>query len=155
MKKEYSDKQINDMKMIANVLRENRQLKKKLSRLDYFLLGGISFNEALSAIYNMRSSGNITIGEYCILSEYINSQGHVEVFKRKESILAINFIFGDNVISNLEKSLIWDELIASGIAEKDIDDIVFSAAVRKYAIDNGYVKLLNKDVLKLKTLKKR
>ena len=155
MKREYSDKQITVMKTIANVLKEKKQIKKKLSRLDYYLLGGISFNEAPSVIYNMRMDGNITNSEYYLLNEYITIQRNVSTFKRKESIMAIKFIFNGMTISDLEKSLIWDELIKKGIDEKNIDDLVFSAAVREYAIENGYVKTINKDVLKLKTLKKR
>ena len=118
------------------------------------MLGGTPFNEALSAIYNMRLSGSITDREYYALNEYITFQKHVSVYHNKESILATRFIFSGKEISNLEKSVIWDELIDSGVDEKNIDDIVFSAAVRAYAIKNGYIKKLNNNLSLTKSLKK-
>ena len=39
-----------------------------------------------------------------------------------------------------------------GVKESDIDDLVFSGAVRAYALRNGYVKIAKKD--DTKTLKK-
>ena len=59
-----------------------------------------------------------------------------------------------NYITDVEKEVIWNQLINAGIKEKDIDDIVFSAAVREYAIRNGYVKQIKNNTSKTKTLKK-
>ena len=152
MKQNYSNKEIIIMKKIADKLREYKMVIKKLSRLDYFLLGGPSFNLASSMIYRMRENKHITFNEYYLLNEYISFQRNLEVYHRKDSILAIKFVFGNNEITDMQKEVIWNELLIAGIDEKNIDDMVFSAAVREYAIKNGYVK--PKETSKTKTLKK-
>lgn len=152
MERNYSNKEIIVMKKIAAKLKEYRKISKKLSRLEYFLLGGVSFNIAASMIYRMRENKDITFNEYYLLNEYISIQRNLEVYHRKDSILAIRFIFKDNEISDLQKEVVWNKLINAGIDEKNIDDMVFSAAVREYAIRLGYVK--PKDNSKTKTLKK-
>lgn len=152
MERNYSNKEIIVMKNIAAKLKEYRKISKKLSRLEYFLLGGVSFNIAASMIYRMRENKDITFNEYYLLNEYISIQRNLEVYHRKDSILAIRFIFKDNEISDLQKEVVWNKLINAGIDEKNIDDMVFSAAVREYAIRLGYVK--PKDNSKTKTLKK-
>ena len=140
------------MKNIANKLKEYKTISKRLSRLEYFLLGGISFNIAPSMIYRMRENKDITLNEYYLLNEYIAVQRNLDVYRRKDSILAIKFIFSNHEITDLEKEIIWNELISAGIDENNIDDMVFSAAVRDYAIRLGYVK--PKENSKTKTLKK-
>lgn len=152
MKQNYSNKEIIIMKKIADKLREYKMVNKKLSRLEYFLLGGPSFNLASSMIYRMRENKHITFNEYYLLNEYISFQRNLEVYHRKDSILAIKFVFGNNEITDMQKEVIWNELLIAGIDEKNIDDMVFSAAVREYAIKNGYVK--PKETSKTKTLKK-
>ena len=152
MERNYSNKEIIVMKKIAAKLKEYRKINKRLSRLEYFLLGGVSFNIAASMIYRMRENKHITFNEYYLLNEYISIQRNLEVYHRKDSILAIRFIFKDNEISDLQKEVVWNGLINAGIDEKNIDDMVFSAAVREYAIRLGYVN--PKDNSKTKTLKK-
>ena len=154
MKRNYTNEEILAMKKIAAIIKENKKTNHKLSRFDYYLLGGISFSEASSAIYYFRECGLISSDEYYLLNNYINSESYIDVYRNKNAILAINFIFSNKVITDLEKEVIWNELINAGIREKDIDDIVFSAAVRAYAFRNGYVKKQNKVISKTKTLKK-
>ena len=154
MRRDYTDKELLAMKEIAEILKENKGTNNKLSRFDYFLLGGISFDEALSAIYHFRKLGVIIDNEYYLLNNYITAERKIEVLRNKHAILSTRFMFSNKIITDVEKEVIWNQLINAGIKEKDIDDIVFSAAVREYAIRNGYVKQIKKNTCKTKTLKK-
>lgn len=154
MKREYSENEILAMKNIAKMLDECKEAKKKLSRLDYFLCGGISFKEASSAIYNLRETGKITAHEYYTLNEYITFQRQVEVYRTRPAILATKYIFSGKIINDFEKEVVWNQLLNAGLKETDIDDLVFSAAIRAYANRNGYIKVVNNNVSKTKTLKK-
>lgn len=154
MRRDYTDKELLAMKRIAAILKENKGTNNKLSRFDYFLLGGISFDEALSAIYYFKKLGKIIDNEYYLLNNYITAERKVEVLKNKLAILSTRYIFSNKIITDVEKEVIWNQLINAGIKEKDIDDIVFSAAVREYAIRNGYVKQIKNNTSKTKTLKK-
>lgn len=154
MRRDYTDKELLAMKRIAAILKENKGTNNKLSRFDYFLLGGISFDEALSAIYYFKKLGKIIDNEYYLLNNYITAERKVEVLKNKHAILSIRYMFSNKIITDVEKEVIWNQLINAGVKEKDIDDIVFSAAVREYAIRNGYVKQIKKNTCKTKTLKK-
>ena len=154
MRRVFSKEEILTMKTIASELETKKKEKKRLNRLEYFLLGGIAFGEALSVIYNMRLNGDISDKEYYTLNEYLSFQKQIGAYHTKEAIMATTFIFGDKTISNEEKAVIWDEIINSGVEEKYIDDLVFSAAVRAYAIKNGYVKVINGNYSKTKSLKK-
>ena len=102
----------------------------------------------------MREDKAITDSEYYLLTVYVNDQRHVSIFRNREPILATKYIFADKTLDDSEKEIIWQELLEAGIREKDIDDIIFSAAVRAYAIKKNYIKLPNKTVSKTKTLKK-
>lgn len=154
MRRDYTDKELLATKRIAAILKENKGTNNKLSRFDYFLLGGISFDEALSAIYYFKKLGKIIDNEYYLLNNYITAERKVEVLKNKLAILSTRYIFSNKIITDVEKEVIWNQLINAGIKEKDIDDIVFSAAVREYAIRNGYVKQIKNNTSKTKTLKK-
>ena len=154
MGKKYEEKDVKAMKAIAAGIKESKANRKVFSRLEYFLLGGFPFDEALSVLYYMREDKAITDSEYYLLTVYVNDQRHVSIFRNRESILATKYIFADKTLDDSEKEIIWQELLEAGIREKDIDDIIFSAAVRAYAIKKNYIKLPNKTVSKTKTLKK-
>ena len=152
--KKYTDKQVIAMKKIIEKIKKSRDEKRKFNRLEYYLNGGISFEEAPSMVNYLKKNNEIDNSDYILLHNYINSQRYINVLKDKTAILSINFIFNEKIITDLEKEVIWNELINAGIMEKDIDDVVFSAAVRAYAFRNGYIKDANKTNSITKSLKK-
>ena len=154
MKYKYTNKDVINYKNIAMVIRSNDK-KKKMSRLDYYLLGGIHFRDASAVVYHIHADNMITTNEYYALNTYITEQRIVDVLYDKQAVLATKFIFDGKTITDIEKEAVWNALINYGIPEKNIDDMVFSAAVRAYAIKKGYVKIINNGDSNTKTLKKQ
>ena len=145
-KRKYSKKEIDNMKRIAECLIDLNKQKLKLNKYEYYMLGGIPFKEAASAIYHMHAQKLINQIEYNVLHNYIDEQLTFITTKNKEFILNTHYQFGDTVISLDEKINIWNNLLSMGISEKEIDDLLFSAAVREYAKDNGLIANVKKKV---------
>ena len=147
-KKEY-ERLANVYKIIASQLEK----KRTINRYEYYLLGGISLRIASSVIYILFKQKRLTLYEYDMLRNFVNKQQQNLVSPHnKEFILKTYYQFGDVVISDEEKKYIWDKL-SSIINEKDIDDVVFSGAVRAYAIEKGLIKTNNNQNNKKKLVK--
>lgn len=140
-------------KNIAKVLNEKLAEKRDLSRYDYYVMGGTPFKKAFPIINELLSKKKLTYAEYDVLKEYFRRQMILGVSHNKPFILSTYFQFGDVVITDLEKKIIWDSLKGLGLTEEDIDDLTFSGAVRAYAIEKGLLKInpnTKKRVLKRK-----
>ncbi len=108
---------------------------------------------ASSVIYILFKQKRLTLYEYDMLRDFVNRQQQNLVSPHnKEFILKTYYQFGDVVISDEEKKYILDKL-SSIINEKDIDDVVFSGAVRAYAIEKGLIKTNNNQNNKKKLVK--
>lgn len=138
-------------KQIANELIE----KKSINRYEYYLLGGISLSASLSVIYSLFRERMITLHEYDVLRNYVKVQlQNLRSSHSKEFALKTFYQFGDVVIIEEEKQMIWNNLCGI-INEKDIDDVVFSGAVRAYAIENGLIKINNNQNNQKKLVKRK
>ena len=138
-------------KQIASELIE----KKSINRYEYYLLGGISLSFSLSVIYILFREKKITLREYDVLRNYINTQlQNLRSSHSKDFAFKTFYQFGDVVISDEEKQMIWNNLCRF-INEKDIDDVVFSGAVRAYAIENGLIKINNNQNNQKKLVKRK
>ena len=138
-------------KQIASELIE----KKSINRYEYYLLGGISLSASLSVIYRLFRERMITLHEYDVLRNYVKVQlQNLRSSHSKEFILKTFYQFGDVVISDEEKQMIWNNLCGI-INEKDIDDVVFSGAVRNYAFENGLIKINNNQDNRKKLVKRK
>ena len=137
------DKKENNKMVLTYAYREiYRQLceNKKLNRYDYYMLGGVNIIYASSILYELFRAKKLTIYEYETLRCYINMQLKIGIAsKNKQFIINTHYQFGDTVITEEEKNSIWEDL-ASHIDEKCIDDLVFSGAVRAYALEKGLIK---------------
>ena len=140
VEKRYTKEQAAAMKNIALILKTRQQSNLKLNRYEYYLLGGISFRKATVLIYDMYCDRALSAGEYYRLNYYIEKELLFGASRNKELIMSTYYQFGDRVITDNEKEMIRNKLIALGLGEKDIDDLVFSAAVREYAIEQGLIK---------------
>ena len=145
-KKEYSKEEVANMKKIAKYLISLKHSKVKLNKYEYYMLGGISLRAAGSAIYYMINDRVINQLEYNVLHNYIDEQLMLGSTRNKEFILSTYYQFGNTIITSEEKLNIWNSLLSMGIAERDIDDLVFSAAVREYAKNNGLISNVKKKV---------
>ena len=139
MNEELNNKNAVKLKHLAHLIAHRRETGKPLNRYEYYMLGGISIRKGESELYRLLSEGKLTMSEVSIIHNYIESQLAIVVPRKKESILATHYQFGDRIITNSEKENIWEELKAFGLEETDIDDLVFSGAVRDYAIKNGLI----------------
>ena len=139
-KERYTAEDVNKFKQIAKRIAIYDGIKKKLSRYEYFMLGGISFDEAASLIYYMNLNNEFRKVEYSILKRFIHTQMSIDSTKKVNFILQTHYQFGDYVVSDAEKIEIWNDLLNnSGIDPKNIDDLVFSGAVRNYAFEKGLI----------------
>ena len=141
--KRYTENDLEIMKKIVRKLITYNSMHKTLSRYEYFMMGGMPFNEAASLIYFMHLDGKFRNLEYAALKKYISVQQNVNSSKRYDFIMMTHYQFGEYVISETEKEYIWNEL-KKDIDEKNIDDLVFSGAVRAYAIEKGLI-IVNKN----------
>ena len=138
-------------KQIASELIE----KKSINRYEYYLLGGISLSASLSVIYSLFRERKITTREFDVLGNYIKTQlQNLRSSHSKDFALKTFYQFGDVVISDEEKEMIWNNLCRF-INEKDIDDVVFSGAVRDYALENGLIKINNNHNNQKKLVKRK
>ena len=136
-------------KRIAKAIYSEQVLGKKFNRYEYYKMGGLPLRKALDVIYKLRNRGFITSGEYAIIHNYLENQLILGPSRNKEFILSTYYQFGEYVISEDEKQMIWKKINDMGLEDKDIDDLVFSAAVREYAYQKGILKI-KKRVLKNK-----
>ena len=133
-------------KEIVNTLNQ----KGNLNRYEYYILGGVNFRNALHIIYILFRRKQITIQEYETLRNYIGRQLQLDNISRdKEFILRTLYQFGDIIITMEEKEYIWNNL-CNLIDEANIDDLVFSGAVRAYALEKGLIKNNPKRLVKKK-----
>lgn len=144
---EKENKSIREVyKNLVNLLRQNHII----NRYEYYMLGGVSLNNAPRVIYQLFRERQITLQEYEMLRNYIKKQllaGGTP--HNKEFILATYYQFGNVVITDEEKHHIWNSLCKI-MNESDIDDVVFSGAVRAYALENGLIKNNSKKLIKAK-----
>ncbi len=140
-------------KNIVNKINERKLERKDLGRYDYYLMGGAPYKRAFPIINELLRKNKITYAEYEVLKEYFRRQLMLGVSHNKEFILSTYYQFGDTVITDEEKKSIWDGMYKLGLAEEEIDDVVFTGAVRAYAIEKGLLKInpnTKKRVLKRK-----
>ena len=149
----YTSSEIRTIKKIALLINKYYLQGKKLNRYEYYLNGGMDFNEGLSLIYYLVEDRKITPHEYSLLKRYYTRETGIIANKKRDFIMSTHYQYGDYVISNEEKEQIWQSIIDKGIKEKSIDDLVFSAAIREYAINKGLIKKL--DNKKKKNVKKK
>ena len=145
----YSAYELESLRKIARRIIELNNNGKTLSRYEYFLLGGIPFNEALSMIYFIHLDRKFRNLEYASLKKYLSIQVNIKPSKKYDFIIKTHYQFGDYVLTEEEKVNIWNNLLESGIDIKNIDDLVFSGADRAYAMDNGLIKIKSEDSKKL------
>lgn len=131
------------LKKIAREIIKKNHAGKVLSRYDYFMLGGLDFPEASSKVYFMHLDKKFRGFEYTMLKKFFSIQLNIDSSKKYDYIMKTHYQFGDYVISDEEKVQIWNNLLASGIDRNNIDDLVFSGAVRAYAKEHGLIKVDN------------
>ena len=132
-----SEERIIELKKIVNVILNRKRHHKRLNRYEYYMLGGIPFIKGENTLLQLFKAGKINAYEYNVLSKYIENELVFGASRNKEFILKTYYQFGNYVISNEEKQMIWNELNVLGLTNEEIDDLVFSAAVREYAKKNG------------------
>ncbi len=135
----YTADEAKILKAIAKRIVEWKACSKKFNRYDYFVLGGMNFKRAASIICSMRRNGEFTKGEYSNIMIFVNVQMRTPIYRSRSVILNTYFQFGDYVVSMEEKEQIWNNLLANGMALENIDDVVFSGAVREYAIEHELI----------------
>lgn len=136
----YTSQDVRTIKKIALLINKYYIQGKKLNRYEYYLNGGMDFNESLSLIHYLVEDRKISPQEYSLLKRYCMKETGIIANKKRDFIMSTHYQFGDYVISKTEKEQIWQNIIARGIDEKLIDDLVFSGAVREYAINKGLIK---------------
>ena len=132
-----SEERILNLKKIVNVILIRKKRHRRLNRYEYYMLGGIPFRKGENTLLQLFKAGKINAYEYNVLSKYIDNELVFGASRNKEFILKTYYQFGNYVISNEEKQMIWNELNMLGLTDEEIDDLVFSAAVREYAKKNG------------------
>ena len=134
MEKRYTKEDVRAVKKIVALQRVKFSAEKKfLSRYDYYMLGGINLKKAYGIVYNMYENRDITSSELDTIRRYIIIQNSYKTAKGFNNVNKIYFQYGDYVISDEEKKLVYNSLIEHGISDDCIDELVFSAAVREYA----------------------
>ena len=141
-KVKYTKEEVKNLKAIAKRIGELKQNGKKFNRYDYFIMGGVSIPRAISVVYSMNLDNRFEGKEYADIKEFLAAQKMIPVNKNRDFIINTYYQFGSYVISMQEKEVIWNSLIANGVLLEDIDDIVFSGAVREYAIEQGLIENL-------------
>ena len=134
-----SEERITKLKKIVNIILIRKKHNKRLNRYEYYMLGGIPFRKGENTLIELLKSGKISMLEYTVLSRYIDNELVIGASRKKEFILSTHYQFGNRIISDSEKQNIWNELNAFGLSDNEIDDLVFSAAVREYAKKNGLI----------------
>ena len=132
-----SEERILNLKKIVNVILIRKKRHRRLNRYEYYMLGGIPFRKGENTLLQLFKAGKINAYEYNVLSKYIDNELVFGASRNKAFILKTYYQFGNYVISNEEKQMIWNELNMLGLTDAEIDDLVFSAAVREYAKKNG------------------
>ena len=148
MEKIYSEEEILKIKKIVRIIADRKRQGKKLNRYEYYMLGGIPFRKGEKVVFRLLSERKITTMEANILYKYITFELSLGASRNKEFILKTHYQFGDRVITEIEKQNIWLELNKMGIDDDNIDDLVFSGAVREYAKQNGLIPDTKKRVRK-------
>ena len=138
MEKTLSEEDILKLREIALIIDINGK-HRSLNRYDYYMLGGVPFRGGNEILYGLLKRNLLTNREVNILTNYIDYQVSLGVIRKKEFILDTHYQFGDRVLSYEEKESIWNSLNEFGLEDKDIDDLVFSGAVRAYARENGLI----------------
>ena len=156
MKKKDNKELLKTYKEIAAILSEkNANTSNTINRYEYYKLGGIPFKEAFVVISDLYKKRKINSTEYSKLRDYFHRQMQLPHTSRsKDYIMQIHYQFGDYVITNEEKNNIWDGLHELGLSDEDIDDLIFSGAVRDYAYQKGLIKKIEK-YNKVRTLKRK
>ena len=137
-------------KKIAKLIKIDNANDKVFNRYEYYKLGGLPFRRALSVIYKLYENDLITKSEYDTLHSYLEKQLEIGSSRNKDFILSTYYQFGDYVISEEEKQNIWHSINELGLQDGEIDDLVFSAAVRAYAYENGFLKIKNSRLIRKK-----
>lgn len=138
MKKTLSEEDILKLKKIALIIETNGK-HRLLNRYDYYMLGGVPFRGGYEILYKLHKENKLTMREVYIITNYIDFQLSLGASRKKEFIINTHYQFGDRVLTMEEKESIWEGLKEFGLENKDIDDLVFSGAVRAYAIENGLI----------------
>lgn len=138
----YTKEEAASLIVIAKRIGELKQNDKKLNRYDYFILGGINIPRAMAVVYSMYLDKRLNKIEYKNIKDFLVAQKLVLGRKDYDFIMNTYYQFGSYVISLEEKKNIWNNLLAKGIASENIDDIVFSGAVREYAIEHRLIQNL-------------
>ena len=120
-------------------MRKRIEEGKSFNRYEYYKYGGVAFKIANEEIYKLLRSNLITRSEYEMLKAYIIKQRCTATTYDKDFILSSHYQFGETVLSDIEKKAIWKSL-CEVMDENNIDDLVFSGAVREYAMEKGLIK---------------
>ena len=139
METAITNERVQKLKNIIAIINQGKTIGKPLNRYEYYKLGGISFKNAESELSELLRDKKLTASEVNVLRNYIEFQNAIGVPRQKERVLDTQYQFGNRVITDIEKESIWDGLLSFGLNEYDIDDLVFSGAVRDYAKANGLI----------------
>ena len=126
--------------IVKKIVKRHSQ-NRVLNRYEYYVMGGVPIKRAYPVVYELYRQKQLTRYELEILRDYFQRQMVLGVSYNKNFILKTYYQFGNTVISDSEKVIIWDRLRNLGLADKDIDDVTFSGAVRVYAIEKGLLKI--------------
>lgn len=139
MDKKYSEEEILKLKELALIIYEGNKKHERINRYEYYLMGGIPFKRAYKDLRRLYRENKLTIGEVNTINNYVDFELSLGVTRNKEFILKTYYSFGDRVLSDTEKESIWLSLNELGLRDQDIDDLVFSGAVRAYAKEKGLI----------------
>ncbi len=145
-----SNKTVEIYKNIVYELLEKRKEKQRLNRYEYYVLGGYPLKDAPKIVERLYHNGKLSPYECSILNEFFSRQRAQTATHDKNFIMKTHYQFGDIVITDSEKENIWNSLYLLGLSDEEIDDLVFSGAVRAYAKEKGLIK----EKVKRKTLEK-
>ena len=132
-----SKERILKLKKIAIIITNRKRHNKRLNRYEYYMLGGIPFKNGEDILRELLRNGKINMFEFNVLCQYIETELVIGASRNKEFILKTHYQFGNHVITDEEKQIIWNGLNVFGLSDNEIDDLVFSGAVREYAKANG------------------
>ncbi|MBR7042559.1 MAG: hypothetical protein IKI04_03555 [Bacilli bacterium] len=138
MKKTFNEEDILKLKKLA-ILIETNGKHRLLNRYDYYMLGGVPFKGGYPILHRLKHEGKLTAKEVYVITNYIDYQVSLGAARKKDFILSTHYQFGSRVLTMEEKLSIWAGLNEFGLEDKDIDDLVFSGAVRAYAKENGLI----------------
>ena len=151
MKKKDNKELLKTYKEIAAILSEkNANTSNTINRYEYYKLGGIPFKEAFVVLLNKLPVILILDKEFDFIVLFLP----MLIFSLSLSFSSSFLLLVSNVITNEEKNNIWDGLHELGLSDEDIDDLIFSGAVRDYAYQKGLIKKIEK-YNKVRTLKRK